>query len=76
MAQTGATEHHIAAILNDWWMVRYYAPQRTREMRLRRAQAVQKLGLTIRHAFNSSDDFEPLLAAVLDGGRPKDDRPF
>lgn len=66
----------VAAILNDWWMVRHHALQRTPDMRLRRAQAIQKLGLTVRHAFNSSDDFESLLAAVMDGGRPRDERPF
>jgi hypothetical protein len=32
------------------------------------------MGLTVREAFNRSDDFEPLLAAVVDGLR--DDPPF
>lgn len=65
-----------AAILNAWWMVRNYADQRTESRRLRRAQALQLLGLTVRHAFTVSDDFEPLLAAILNGGKPKDERPF
>jgi len=70
------TSQLVAAILNDWWMVRHYTLQRTPAMRLRRAQALQRLGLTIRRAFNTSDDFEALLTAVVDGARPRDERPF
>jgi hypothetical protein len=67
----------VAAILNAAWMVRHYARGRgTTPMALRRAQAIQKLGLTVRHALNSSDDFEKILAAVVDGLRPKDEPPF
>ena len=65
-----------AAIRNDAWMVLHYSPQRTPAMRLRRSQAILKLGLTVRHAFAVSDDFEPLLAAVVDGLKPRDERPF
>jgi hypothetical protein len=36
-------------------------------MRLGRAQAIQRLGLAVREAFNSSDDFETLLTALVDG---------
>jgi hypothetical protein len=73
----GATDSSalVAAILNDWWMVRHYGLARNPAMRLQRAQAILKLGLTVRHAFNSSDDFEVLLAAVIQGGSPRDDRP-
>lgn len=70
------TSQHVAAILNDWWMVRHYAMQRTATMRLKRAQAILKLGLTIREAFASSDDFEPLIAAILDGARPREEHHF
>ena len=65
-----------ADLHNDAWMVVYYAPQRTAAMRLRRAQAILKLGLTVRHAFAVSDNFEPLLVALVDGLRPRDERPF
>lgn len=65
-----------SAIRNDAWMVLHYAPQRTPAMRLRRAQAILKLGLTIREAFNKTDNFEPLLVAIVDGLRPRDERPF
>ena len=45
-------------------------------MALYRGQAIQKLGIEVRVAFSISDDFEPLLAAVCDGLRPKDEQPF
>ena len=48
-------------------MVRYY-----KRNRLRRAQAIQRLGLEVREAFTKSDDFEPLLSALVDGLQPKD----
>ena len=74
------TSHLVAAILNDWWMVRHYARgarmHASSAIALQRRQAIQKLGLTVRQAFNSSDDFEPLLAAVVSGGAPKDDVTF
>ena len=66
----------VAAILNDGYMVRHYFLQRTPHARLRRAQAIQKMGLTVRDAFSHSDDFEPLLGAVVDALRPRDERPF
>lgn len=44
--------------------------------RKERQAAIRQLGLTVRHAFTVSDDFEALLAAVVDGGRPRDDPPF
>lgn len=66
----------VAQILNAAWLVRHYTLQRTAAMRLQRAQAILRLGLTVREAFNQSDDFEALLAAVVDGLRPRDDPPF
>lgn len=45
-------------------------------LREQRRLAIQHLGITVRDAFNKSQDFEPLLAAVCDGLRPKDDQPF
>lgn len=65
-----------SAIRNDAWMVLHYGDQRTPARRLRRAQAILKLGLTIRHAFNVSSDFESLLTAVVDGLRPRNEPPF
>lgn len=70
------SSHYVAAILNDSWPVRYYAPQRTPAQRLRRRQAVLKLGLTVREAFARCDDFEALLGALVDGLNPRDTRPF
>ena len=60
----------VARILNDWYMVRHY------QRGLRRDQAILKLGTTIREAFSSSNDYKTLIAAVLDGGRPRDEQPF
>ena len=66
----------VSAILNDWWMVRHYARGgRTSIGRKHRQEAIRKLGLTIRDAFNRSDDFEALLAAVVAGGKPEDYEP-
>jgi hypothetical protein len=65
-----------AAILNDAWMVRHYGLERNESQRLLRAQAIKKLGLTIREAFAATDNFEPLLAAICDGLRPRDEKPF
>jgi hypothetical protein len=71
------TTRHVASILNDWWMVRHYVRGgRSAIQKAQRQEAIRRLGLTIRDAFNSSEDFEPLLAAVLDGGRPRDEQPF
>ncbi len=74
---TRPTAVHVAAILNSAWMVRHYARGgRLAIQRTQRAQAIQRLGLTVREAFSTSDDFEPLLAAIVDGLRPRDDPPF
>lgn len=71
------TTHHVAAILNAGWMVRNYARGgRSSIQRTERQQAIQRLGLTVRDAFSVSSDFEPLLVAVVDSLRPKDDPPF
>jgi hypothetical protein len=68
---------HVSAILNAGYLVRYYARGgRTSLHRLQREQAITYLGLAIREAFNKSDDFKPLLIAVVDALRPRDDPPF
>jgi hypothetical protein len=63
-------------IRNAAWMVRHYALERTPIERARRAQAIQRMGLTVREAFDRCDDFEPLLAAICDGLKPRDERAF
>lgn len=71
------TPRHVASILNAAWMVRHYARGgRTEIQRAERTQAIQQLGVIVRDAFAHCTDFEPLLAAVVDGLRPKDDPPF
>lgn len=64
----------VAKILNDARMVREYP--RVAIQRTRREQAILKLGLTVREAFNGSNDFQALLAAVVDGLRPREEQPF
>lgn len=54
---------HVAAIYEAAWWVRHYCRP---VQRAQRAQAVQRLGLAVRCAFDSSDDFEALLYAVCD----------
>lgn len=68
----------VAAILNAAWMVRHYARGgRSAIQRAKRLEAIRHLGLVVRDAFNRSEDFETLLAAIVDGLRPKDDgQPF
>ena len=67
----------VAGILNAAWMVRHYARGgRSAIRRAERAQAILLLGVTVRDAFNKSNDFEALLGAVVDGLRPKDEQPF
>lgn len=67
----------VAAILNAAWMVRHYARGgRSSIQRNERIKAIQHLGLVVRDAFSKSDDFEALLAAVVDGLRPRDEPPF
>jgi hypothetical protein len=67
----------VAQILNDAYMVRHYVRGgRNGIGKLHREQAVQKLGLTIREAFVSTNDYDSLLAAILDGLRPVERMPF
>lgn len=71
------TAELVASILNSAWMVRHYVRGgRSQIGRAHRQQAILKLGLTVRDAFDRSSDFEALLAAVADGLRPRDDPPF
>lgn len=67
----------VAAIYSACWWVRHYARGgRSSIQRAERAQAIQRLGLTCRDALTKSDDFEPLLTAIVDGLAPRDDRRF
>ena len=67
----------VASILNAAWLVRNYARGGRSEIhKEQRQQAIHDLGLAVRRAFDTSEDFESLLAAVVDGLRPKNDPPF
>lgn len=41
-----------------------------------REEAIRHLAIVCRDALTRSEDFEPLLAAICDGLKPKDTRPF
>lgn len=71
------TGHHVTAIYNRWYMVRHYRRGgRSTIQRREREQAIRQLGLAVREAFNASDDFEALLAAVIDGAKQHSEPPF
>lgn len=77
MSLSPDTASLVAAILNAGYMVRHYARGgRTAIQRRERQEAIRRMGLAVRDAFNQSEDFESLLAAVADGVRPQDDAPF
>lgn len=62
------TAELVASIYNAAWLVRHNGRGgRSSTQRLERAQAIQRLGLTVREVFNASEDFEPLLIALFDG---------
>lgn len=70
-------EQQVAAILNAAWWVRHHARGgRSAVSRPQRTQAIQLLGLAVRTAFNESDNFEPLLIALVDGLSKGNDPPF
>ena len=63
-------------IYNAGWMVRNYKRGgRSLIQRAEREQAIRHLGLAVRHAFNTSDDFERLLIALFDALNAKDHEP-
>lgn len=70
------TDALCSAIRNAGWMVRHYRRgsrlSAESQPALRRRDAIHQLGLTVRHAFNASSDFEPLLTAVLDALDPRE----
>ena len=66
------TQRHEAAIRHAAWMVRHYCRPGQRRQR---QEAIRKLGLAVRKAFSDSDDFEPLLVAIVEGLKPQDYRP-
>lgn len=65
-------ERLAAEIRHACWIVRSYRRPLQREQR---AQAIARLGHTVRHAFASSEDFERLLAALVEGLQADDYRP-
>jgi len=58
-------------IRNDAYMVRYFWRNR-----VRREQAILKLGLTCREAFTESKDVKTVILAMIDGLKREDIDPF
>ena len=73
-----SSEMPVHRILNAAWMVRNYSRGYSGIGLNNRQRAINQLGRTIRDAFANAkeEDYERLLAAILDGLRPRDDRPF
>jgi len=70
-------ETRVAQILNAAWLVRHYARGgRSQIQKAPRDKAIKQLGLVVREAFSATEDFEPLLAAIVDGLRPQDQQRF
>ena len=67
-----------AAIRNACYHVRYYRRgARTCIGREKRQQAIRDLGLILREIFNRTEDFEPRLAALVDGlSHKSEEQPF
>jgi hypothetical protein len=63
------SEHFRTAIYNDCWMVRHYQARNDQKL----AQAIDKLGRTVRYVFAQSEDFHDLLQALSDGLSDRDD---
>jgi hypothetical protein len=61
-----------AEIRNAAFLVRHYRRPRDRE---RRAEAIRSLGEVCRMAFNSTEDYEALLVAIVDALKPQDYEP-
>ena len=79
MAAGDLTLRHLESIRHSAWMVRHYCrggrQHQTSRMALLRKQAIQKLGLIVRRAFNECNDFEPLLAELVGSLCPRDYEP-
>ena len=68
---------YVAAILNAGYLVRYYARGgRLSIHRQERARAILAMGVAVLDALSHSNDYEAILAAVVDGLRPRNDPPF
>ena len=62
----------LSSIYNACWWLRQTRGRKT----MARDQAILALGLACRSAFQATDDFEPILTALLDGLSPRDDSRF
>lgn len=61
--QPDPVAEHVAAIRSAAWWVRWWARPHQQD---KRAEAIRALGLAARAAFNSTENFGPLLYAIRD----------
>ena len=62
--KTDTQAHRVSAIYNAcWWIRNYNRPAK----KIERKASILALGLVIRSAFAETDDFEPLLEAIVSG---------
>ena len=66
--QPDPTAAHVAAIYNAAWFVRDLGRPHQHD---KKAEAINRLGLTVRAAFDAGTDFEPLLYAIRDALTPR-----
>lgn len=65
----------VAEILNACYLVRHYARGgQSTIQRSKREEAIAQLGLACRKAFATTNDFEPILTAIVDGLTPEKPR--
>jgi hypothetical protein len=65
----------VTSIRNAGYFVRHYwRGARGSTQRAERAAAILQLGLAARAALNSTEDFEPVLTAIVDALVPRDPR--
>lgn len=76
MAAPDVTQYVAAIYSKCWWVRHYQRGGRSNIEKDARAASILALGLVCREAFAQSDDFEALLAAIVDGLNTKDAPPF
>lgn len=78
MAAPDVTQYVAAIYSKCWWVRHYQRGGRSNIEKEARAASILALGLVCREAFGQcrSDDFEALLAAIVDGLNTKTPPPF
>lgn len=64
--QSEQQANRIAAVYNAAYMLRHYKGPRRSQAEARR-HAIQELGVAVRIALNATEDYLPVLIALIDG---------